>query len=31
VDVNTAMLAPGQLQALIESRADETSLAEIVV
>ena len=31
VDVNTAMLAAGRLQAMIESRAGETSLAEIVV
>ena len=31
VDVNTGMLAAGRLQALVESRAGETSLAEIVV
>ena len=31
VDVNTGMLAAGRLQAMIESRAGETSLAEIVV
>ena len=31
VDVNTGMLAAGRLQALVESRAGETSLAEIIV
>ncbi len=31
VDVNTGMLPAGRLQALVESRAGETSLAEIVV
>ena len=31
VDVNTGMLAAGRLQAMIESRAGETSLAEIIV
>ena len=31
VDVNTGMLAAGRLQAMVDSRAGETSLAEIVV
>jgi hypothetical protein len=31
VDVNTGMVAAGRLQAMVESRAGETSLAEIVV
>ncbi len=31
VDVNTGMLAAGRLQALVESRAGEMSLAEIIV
>ena len=31
VDVNTGMLAAGRLQALVESRAGETSLAEVIV